>query len=99
MSLTEHTCTDPDVDPADPIPPGFIRLRYFFGKRLAVADFVDEQRYHAGKLRFHNQHAHGAGVLCGLRPSLFPEGSTVLRVARGAALDRRGREMVVGCDQ
>ncbi|MCW5801162.1 MAG: hypothetical protein KIT31_02020 [Deltaproteobacteria bacterium] len=79
-----------------------MRLRYFYGKRLDVADFRDEQRYHAGKLRFHQQRMHGSGVLCGLRAEPFstdPADATVLRVRRGAAVDACGRDIIVGHDQ
>ena len=67
MSAYSSDCAS--IDPCGPcgtLPAGFVRLRYFFGKRMGVTDFVDEQRYHSGKLRFHNQRLHGAGVLCGL---------------------------------
>jgi hypothetical protein len=88
-------------------PAEFVRLRYFFGQRLNVVDLADEQSYFAGKQRFHNARAHGAGVLCGLTADryVFPQGSppatatTLLRVHRGAALDACGREIVVGWDQ
>lgn len=81
------------------LPPGFFRLRYFHGKQMRLADYVDEQRYHAGKMRFHNDRLHGAGILCGLRVSLLDQGGVVLRVDRGAALDDCGREIIVGFDQ
>ena len=81
------------------LPPGFFRLRYFHGKQMRLADYVDEQRYHASKMRFHNDRLHGAGILCGLRVSLLDEGGRVLRVGRGAALDDCGREIIVGFDQ
>src|SRR5687768_3431728 len=81
------------------LPPGFFRLRYFHGKQMRLADYVDEQRYHASKLRFHNDRLHGAGILCGLRVSLLDEGGVVLRIGRGAALDDCGREIIVGFDQ
>lgn len=84
-----------------PLPEAFVRLRYFFGKRLGVADLNDEQAYHRGKQRLHNRLAHGRGVLCGLRLSPFSSdsGNTVLRVGAGAALDSCGDEVVVGHDQ
>lgn len=81
------------------LPAGFFRLRYFHGKQMRLADYVDEQRYHAGKMRFHNQRLHGAGILCGLKVSLVDGEGLWLRVARGAALDDCGREIVVGFDQ
>ncbi len=88
-------------------PAEFVRLRYFFGQRLGVIDFVDEQSYVVGKLRLHNRLAHGVGVLCGLQATRFvypqnaPTGTqtTLLRVSGGVALDPFGREIVVGWDQ
>jgi len=81
------------------LPPGFSRLRYFYGKHLNVADFMDEQRYHMSKMRFHNQRLHGAGVLCGLRMSLLDPDKSIVRIIKGAALDCCGREIIVGYDQ
>ncbi len=87
----------PPRGPCPPLPPAFVRLRYFFGKRLGVADLTDEQLYHASKMRFHNMHLHGAGILCGLEPSVFD--GTTIRVSAGAALDSCGHEIVVPYDQ
>lgn len=100
MSAYTHDC--PPIDTCGPcgtLPAGFVRLRYFFGKRMGVADFVDEQRYHSGKQRFHNQRLHGAGVLCGLAVRRQSATDAVLRVGRGAALDACGREIVIGYEQ
>ena len=88
-------------------PSVFVRMRYFYGQRLGVVDFQDEQSYHSGKQRFHNHLLHGSGVVCGLNVERFvhPQGSppstktTVLRVTRGTAIDACGREIVVGTDQ
>ncbi|WP_437322171.1 hypothetical protein [Sorangium sp. So ce394] len=99
MSAHTHHHSPDDCGPCGELPAGFVRLRYFYGKRLGVIDFVDEQRYHAGKQRFHNQRLHGAGVLCGLGVGLFAPGETVLRVGKGAALDECGREIIAGYDQ
>lgn len=87
-------------------PAEFARVRYFYGQRMGVIEFADEQRYHAGKQQFHHRRCHGAGVLCGLRASrlVWPHGApedtpaTALRVSAGAALDVCGREIVVGVD-
>src|SRR5262245_34865543 len=81
------------------LPRGCSRWRYFYGKHLNVADFMDEQRHHMAGMRFHNQRRHGSGVLCGLRISLLESGKTILRIVKGAALDRCGREIIVGYDQ
>jgi hypothetical protein len=104
-----------DLDPSGPpdgaacwtLPPEFVRLRYFFGQRLGVVDLTDEQSYVVGKHVFHNLRAHGAGVLCGLKAEryVFPAGApastptTLLKIRRGAAIDARGRDVVVGWDQ
>lgn len=98
MSSTDVCCEGPCA----PLPEGFVRLRYFFGKRLGVVDLKDEQAYHRGKSRLHNHLLHGHGVLCGLGLSRFEAGDTdsgVVRVHRGAALDTCGREVVVPWDQ
>ncbi|MBK4216486.1 hypothetical protein JJJ17_11165 [Paracoccus caeni] len=81
------------------LPSGFYRVNYFHGKEMRLADYVDEQRYHSGKHRFHNQRLHGTGILCGLKLSVMQPEGTLLRVGRGAALDDCGREIVVGYDQ
>src|SRR5687768_1949891 len=100
--MSDSSCWPQEDGACCPLPPEFVRMRYFFGQRLGVVDFAEEQSYHAGKQRFHNLRAHGSGVLCGLRAERFvwPMGaagpSTVLMVRRGAALDACGREIVVG---
>lgn len=102
MTAYTSNCRPLDCGPCGTLPAGFVRLRYFYGKRLAAADFLDEQRYHAGKMRFHQQRLHGSGVLCGLGVDLFstdPADATILRVHRGAAVDGCGRDIVVGWDQ
>ncbi len=81
------------------VPSGFYRLNYFHGKEMRLADYVDEQRYHAGRMRFHNEKLHGAGILCGLGLGVLQPEGTRLRVGRGAAIDDCGREIVVGYDQ
>ena len=88
------------------LPAEFVRLRYYYGQRLGQVELSDEQAYHVGKHRLHNARAHGAGVLCGLRPErwVFPQGAPaatptqVLRVTRGIAMDCCGRELVVPGD-
>ncbi|MEZ4399297.1 MAG: hypothetical protein R3B06_04715 [Kofleriaceae bacterium] len=100
--MSAYTTDCPPFDACGPcgtLPSGFVRLRYFFGKRMGVADFVDEQRYHTGKHRFHNQRLHGAGLLCGLAVARQAPTEVMLRVSKGAAVDACGREIVVGYDQ
>lgn len=100
--MSAYTSDCPPLDACGPcgtLPPGFVRLRYFFGKRMGVADFVDEQRYHTGKILFHQQRLHGAGLLVGLGVTRQPGTGVVLRVGKGAAVDACGRDIVVGYDQ
>jgi len=100
--MTAYSMDCPPIDQCGScgtLPAGFTRLRYFFGKRMGVADFLDEQRYHAGKMRFHNQRLHGAGMLCGLGVTRDKTTDVILRVGKGAAIDSCGREIIVGYDQ
>lgn len=101
MLRMEHQCSPrQDAGGCESLPAAFTRLRYFFGKRMSVADFVDEALYHNGKRRLHNLRLHGAGVLCGLSVSILEDTTErMLRVTRGAALDGCGREIIVGHDQ
>lgn len=99
MSTTSDCPPFDACGPCGTLTGGFVRLRYFFGKRMGVTDFVDEQRYHTGKHAFHNQRAHGAGVLCGLAVTRQAPTEAVVRVGRGAAIDACGREIVVAYDQ
>jgi len=93
---TNGTCS-PSGCPT--LPAAFVRLRYFYGKMLGVADLRDEQHYHIGQMRFHNRHLHGSGVVCGLALSAFDSDSPMLlRVARGAAVDACGRVVLVPYD-
>jgi hypothetical protein len=95
--MTTPSCDDR----CPPLPDGFVRLRYFFGKRLGAADLRDEQAYHRGQARFHARHLHGAGVVCGLGLSPYDATAapTVLKVGAGAALDPCGGLVVVPLDQ
>ena len=67
------------------LPAGFFRLRYFHGKQMRLADYVDEQRYHSGKMRFHNEKLHGAGILCGLKIAAMGNEPALLRPGRRTA--------------
>ena len=101
-ALSAIKCTDSSrqcLEPCGCLPSGFSRLKYFYGKHLSVADFKDEQRYHAGKNLFHNQRLHGCGVLCGLDVCIEQASPDVLRIKAGSALDHCGREIIVPWDQ
>lgn len=71
----------------------FERNRYYYGKMLTSADFQAEQQYMNQKRRFLNQMVLGRGVLCGLTV-LNLDGLSVL-VESGAAIDSKGREIIV----
>ena len=74
------------------LPAGFFRVRYFHGKAMRLADYVDEQKYHRSKHRFHNDSLHGSGILCGLGVSRLDDVGTELRVgARCRAGQLRAR--------
>ena len=74
------------------------RLNYFDHQFLRANDFNDEQGYHLGMRRLHNQLLHSWGIADGLDVS-FQGGATSVTVASGVAMDDLGREIVVPADQ
>lgn len=73
------------------------RNRFFRGKNMKAGEFRIEQDYGIGHRRLLSRAIAGWGVVYGLAvegPSLSSE-SDRLKVARGLALDRHGREAVV----
>ena len=74
-----------------------IRNNYFFGELLDADDLTAEQEYHVRKRRLLNRTAIGSGIVCGLEVAASPDGEIV--VEPGWALDRYGREIVVGSPQ
>jgi hypothetical protein len=82
--------------------PQFARNHYFTGKLLEARDFVDEQDFHLGKQRRHNQRLHGSGTVCGLKVVQHPNPACRDRyvvVEPGVAIDCCGREIVVEHEQ
>ncbi len=76
----------------------FERNRYFYGKLLTVRDFEVEQTYYKDKDRLINQLIHGIGIAYGLEisnPQLGSDGKLTIELAKGAALDCCGREIIV----
>ena len=69
------------------------RPRYFSGQFLGTQDFIDEQRYHADRLRRSLRHLRIAGVCHGL--TVDAVAPLELRVAPGTALDDSGRQLVL----
>lgn len=76
---------------------GLTRVNYFHGGVLGVDEFVTEQRYLRARLRRHNRHLLGAGVVNGLEVSLRrgADGQT-LQIDAGLAIDARGEEIEIG---
>ena len=76
----------------------FLRNAYWTGKLMLARDFTDEQRYVVEKLRHHNQHLHGTGVVCGLK--VVPHDKVECRkyfvcVDPGTAVDCCGHDIVL----
>lgn len=69
------------------------RTRYFDGRLLTSEDFEREQTYLRDRLRRHNRHLHGWGVVHGLQVTLVEGGR--LEVSPGLALDCEGNEVAV----
>jgi hypothetical protein len=82
---------------ADYTQPDYVekRLRYFDGQLLKDQDFVDEQKYFIDRQRRYNRFLNVAGIIHGLT---LTTASDLVTVAPGAALDNRGR-LVVLSDQ
>jgi hypothetical protein len=75
--------------------PAFVRTSTFYGQLLDRDYFDCEQRYFLEKISLLNRMVVGYGVICGLDVRLCHGGKGVI-VTPGAALDRRGRVIVVG---
>jgi DNA-binding beta-propeller fold protein YncE len=78
--------------------PQMARNNYFTGKLLVERDFTDEQLYHMGKARRHNQQLHGWGVVCGLKVKQHPNPACreqYVLIEPGLAIDCCGREVLV----
>src|SRR5580765_8127254 len=76
----------------------FLRNAYWTGKLMLARDFTDEQHYLVEKLRHHNQHLHGTGVVCGLKvvPHEKPEcRARFVCVPPGSAVDCCGHDLLL----
>jgi hypothetical protein len=76
----------------------FQRNAYWTGKLLLAGDFIAEQRYFMEKLRYHNLHLHGSGVVCGLKVVQHDKEECRNRfvcVEPGTAIDCCGHEIVL----
>jgi hypothetical protein len=75
------------------------RPSFDVGDNLAASDLAAEQGYRRQRLRRHNRHLHGWGVVCGLR--VVPARDTTrpwgVLVCPGYALGPYGDEIIVDC--
>lgn len=69
------------------------RPRYFNGQFLGTADFIDEQRYHADRLRRSLRQLRIAGITDGLKVSV--KDTYTVEVSPGTAIDASGRQLVL----
>jgi len=72
------------------------RVRYFPRQLLGAEDMRTEQDYFREKLRRHNRHLHGWGVVCGLQVQWLRTATTwTVRVCPGYAVGPQGDEIAV----
>lgn len=71
-----------------------VRNKYFYGKKLDVAQFELEQNYYNNKRRLLNRLVGGYGVVCGLNVTPADDYKSVV-VSPGLAIDKCGREITV----
>lgn len=69
------------------------RVNYFQGQILSVSDLRAEQEYFLARLRCHNRHLHGWGVVRGLTVRMANHAEIV--VEPGVAIDCAGNEIHV----
>jgi hypothetical protein len=72
------------------------RLNYFHHQFLQVGEFQDEQSYHRNMRLLHNLSQHGSGIVEGMQVTGSSQSVTV---ARGLAIDKQGREIVIEADE
>ncbi|MCM1113070.1 MAG: hypothetical protein NC399_07455 [Muribaculum sp.] len=73
-----------------------IKTRYYPGKLLHAADFINEQEYGSRKLEFLNRKFQGCGIIEGLELKTGQEGG--LKLTAGSALDPAGRIIIAPQD-
>ena len=76
---------------------GFRRLNFFKGLVTTEKDWIDEEAYRAEKRRLHNRGLHRAGIVRGSGGDLLTSarGDLSIEILDGAAVDGRGREVVL----
>ena len=74
------------------------RPSYFGGQLLDASTLQAEQDYFRGKLRRHNRHLHGFGIVSGLGVNVSPpddQGGSRIVVEPGYAIDPQGEEIAL----
>ncbi len=71
-----------------------VRLRYYDNQILKEQDFIDEQKYHIGRQRWHDRFLHTPGIVEGLEVTHVTGTSKVL-VSKGTAVDAKGRHILL----
>jgi hypothetical protein len=76
-----------------------VRPAYEEGICLAAQDLMTAQHYRTQRLRRHNRHLHGWGVVCGLFvvPASVPSKPWAVQICPGYAIGPYGDEIVVPC--
>jgi hypothetical protein len=84
-------------DSGQPPQPGFKRLNFFKGLVTYYTDWIDNEAYRVGKLRFHNQHCHSPGVVVGYQSEMMVSGrgDLSIEVQPGCAIDAAGNEILL----
>lgn len=76
---------------------GFRRLNFFKGLVTTEKDWIDEEAYRDEKRRLHNRGLHRAGIVRGAGGDLLTtaRGDLSIEILDGAAVDGKGREIVL----
>ena len=76
---------------------GFRRLNFFKGLVTTERDWIDEEAYRADKRQLHNRGLHRAGIVRGAGGDLLAtaRGDLSIEILDGAAIDGKGREVVL----
>lgn len=96
--MTTTPCVSPSTGALSPD----MRINYAYGMVLGVDDFVQEQLHRLSHGWLHHRALHGFGTVSGLAvASTAAAGASdfTVSVSTGIAVDQRGREIVIRCDQ
>lgn len=95
QSLPTPSGAPPACQPEACAPAGLTRPRYFAGQLLTATELTDEQHYLIERLRLHNRHLHGWGVVCGLAVLCRPGCAGWVTIQPGHAIDCCGNDIAL----